>query len=87
MALLTKVFRIFGFVKEEETKFKTGDHVERIEGGELMVVESVSISQDSKSLILRCKWFDSKTRQNKVDEFSETQIRFFNWYRANRAAC
>jgi uncharacterized protein YodC (DUF2158 family) len=83
--LVTDVLQKFGFSRTQ-SKFKTGDHVEPINGGELMVVQAISVCKKSNSLQLSCKWFDSQLRQNRTGIFSEGQIRLFNWYNANRSA-
>jgi uncharacterized protein YodC (DUF2158 family) len=82
---LTDVLQKFGFARTQP-KFKTGDHVEPINGGELMVVQAIVVCKKSNSLQLSCKWFDSQLRQNRTGIFSEGQIRLFNWYNANRTA-
>lgn len=83
MALIIKLLIKMGLLQEER-RFKTGDQVERKEGGgALMIVESVTQCKDSKSLILACKWFDSRTRQTKIETFSENEVKRFDWYHAN----
>jgi uncharacterized protein YodC (DUF2158 family) len=74
MALIQVLFRKIGLLPPER-KFKAGDLVQLLEGGPLMVVESVRISKEFKTYILCCKWFDPKTNQAYIHLFTDDQVK------------
>jgi uncharacterized protein YodC (DUF2158 family) len=79
MALILNVLTRIGFLPQQ-TRYKAGDHVQRIEGGALMVVEWVKKPKGSKDLTLACKWFDRNTKQTKIEILREEQVKTFDWY-------
>jgi uncharacterized protein YodC (DUF2158 family) len=78
VALLKIFFTRMGFLSPP-SKFKAGDHVQRVEGGALMIVEWVKTSRKTRT-VLSCKWFDSESKKMCTTLFSEEQVKYFDWY-------
>jgi len=63
------------------SKFKVGDSVEILRGGELMVVVEVLATRESKGPRMLCQWVDSKTKRPMKELFSEDEIKLIDWYK------
>jgi uncharacterized protein YodC (DUF2158 family) len=74
MALIQVLFRKIGLLPPER-KFKAGDLVQLLEGGPLMVVESIKTSKEFKTDIVYCKWFDPKTNKSYMHFFTDDQLK------------
>jgi uncharacterized protein YodC (DUF2158 family) len=79
MALIQYLFQKLG-ITISDGKFKAGDHVQRVEGSELMIVEWVKTDRKTRTSTLSCKWFDSRSKQTLTDLFKEDQVKPFDWY-------
>ncbi len=85
MALITDIFKRFVH-PSQPPRFKVGDHVQRNEGGPLMIIISVKGDEDQgEKLMLCCKWFDSNAGKVVTNVFHEDDVKPFDWYKANSA--
>ena len=81
MALID-LFRRFGIFKPD-TKFKVGDQVQQINGGPLMIVQSIEMLKNSNGYLVTCKWFDTDTKESRTNLFKPEQLKLFDWYHPN----
>jgi uncharacterized protein YodC (DUF2158 family) len=79
MALID-FFRNWLHVSEAKCPFKTGDQVQPLKGGPLMIVEWVRASSQRKAHLICCKWFDRQRKENRMDIFTEGELKPFDWY-------
>ena len=63
------------------SRFNVGDSVQPIHGEqELMVVVEIKKEQNAQEPLVRCQWYDSDEKKNKVVVFPENQLEPFDWY-------
>jgi uncharacterized protein YodC (DUF2158 family) len=77
MVLIKKILSSF---LTPPARYKAGDHVQTHKDGPLMIVQWSKVDKKSKSTILYCKWFDSETKSNRANLFSEHDVLPFDWY-------
>lgn len=64
------------------SKFKMGDSVELLQGGELMVVIEIIPAREGKEPLIRCQWIDARTKCTRKELFPEGEIKLIDWYKA-----
>jgi len=77
MALIDKILHPFA---KNHGRFAPGDHVQTHKEGPLMIVQWIEVDKRDKSVILHCKWFDSETKSNRTNIFSEDELIAFDWH-------
>ena len=79
---LADLLRKFGILSPER-KFKVGDQVQQINGGPLMIVQSIEVVPKTKDILISCKWYDKETKETRTNLFKEEQLKLFDWYNPN----
>lgn len=68
--------KLFG----SRTRFKKDDTVQHVTGGPLMVVLSVKCIKKNTPSIVSCKWYDREQKSIQTSNFSEDELKVFDWY-------
>ena len=62
------------------SKFRVGDGVELLEGGNIMLVVEVISEPGMPEPIIYCQWYESKTKSTKTKFLPEKDLKQINWY-------
>jgi uncharacterized protein YodC (DUF2158 family) len=66
------------------SKFKIGDRVQLIEGGNFMLVTEIIALPKMKEPLIQCKWYDPETHETKTNIIGEGKIRIFDGHAPRR---